>query len=306
MQLTTKLTEGKIYLPLLITALYLIWVWAFVGIRLDHYILLGVFLGLYYIHPMSQKLILALHGYIFYGMFYDSIRVFPNHEFQVPNIQQPYDIEKAIFGIQTELGSIIPCEFFAQHTNVFLDVLAGFFYINWITVPILFAVYLSFKDKKASLKFSYGFIALNLVGFAIYYLYPAAPPWYVEQYGFQFNPDALGYEAGLTGFDQYFGVSIFKDMYSRNPNVYAAIPSLHSAFPTFVLIYGIKRKMGWWNLLFATHAIGIWFSAVYLRHHYIIDVLAGISCAIAGYYLFEYLSKKPLMNNWLNKVAQQI
>jgi membrane-associated phospholipid phosphatase len=38
--------------------------------------------------------------------------------------------------------------------------------------------------------------------------------------------------------------------------------------------------------------IGIWFSAVYASHHYVLDVLMGIACAITGISLFQLLAAK--------------
>jgi len=39
--------------------------------------------------------------------------------------------------------------------------------------------------------------------------------------------------------------------------------------------------------LFVVFMLGIWFAAVYSGHHYIIDVLAGILCALIGIAIFE-------------------
>jgi membrane-associated phospholipid phosphatase len=36
--------------------------------------------------------------------------------------------------------------------------------------------------------------------------------------------------------------------------------------------------------------VGIWFSAIYTSHHYVLDVLAGITCAIVGIALFSCFS----------------
>jgi membrane-associated phospholipid phosphatase len=38
--------------------------------------------------------------------------------------------------------------------------------------------------------------------------------------------------------------------------------------------------------------VGIWFTAVYASHHYILDVLAGITCAVIGISLFNMLMAK--------------
>ena len=39
--------------------------------------------------------------------------------------------------------------------------------------------------------------------------------------------------------------------------------------------------------IFAVLMCGIWFTAVYSSHHYIIDVLLGITCALLGILFFE-------------------
>ena len=39
--------------------------------------------------------------------------------------------------------------------------------------------------------------------------------------------------------------------------------------------------------LFAVIMVGIWWTAVYSGHHYLIDVMLGISCALLGIFVFE-------------------
>ena len=70
------------------------------------------------------------------------------------------------------------------------------------------------------------------------------------------------------------------------------MPSLHSSYPVMVLYYGVKNRLGWVNIFFGIVMVGIWFSAVYLSHHYVLDVLAGILCAIAGITLFNLILLK--------------
>ena len=71
------------------------------------------------------------------------------------------------------------------------------------------------------------------------------------------------------------------------------MPSLHASYMLIVLYYGIKGRMKWFNLLFALIMLGIWFSAIYTGHHYILDVLAGILCAIFGIILFQWFIQTP-------------
>src|SRR3546814_5365632 len=76
----------------------------------------------------------------------------------------------------------------------------------------------------------------------VYYLYPAAPPWYIQQYGTDFIKDTPSNAAQLVKFDQFFNVPVFQTLYSKGSNVFAAMPSLHSSYPLIVIYYGIDRK----------------------------------------------------------------
>lgn len=49
--------------------------------------------------------------------------------------------------------------------------------------------------------------------------------------------------------------------------------------------YGPQQK--WLIALFAVIMVGIWWTAVYSGHHYLIDVMLGISCALLGIFVFE-------------------
>ncbi|MEJ7587729.1 MAG: phosphatase PAP2 family protein [Ferruginibacter sp.] len=167
--------------------------------------------------------------------------------------------------------------------------MSGLFYLCWIPLPLAFAAHLFFRDKDQFLHFSLTFVLVNLIGFIIYYLYPAAPPWYYQANGANFLPRTLGNTAGLHKFDDYFKVDVFSSLYSKSSNVFGAMPSLHCSYPMIVVYYGIKKKLGWINLLFLLVTVGIWFAAVYSSHHYVLDVVAGIACAITGIFIFQQI-----------------
>jgi membrane-associated phospholipid phosphatase len=129
----------------------------------------------------------------------------------------------------------------------------------------------------------------------------------MQEYGVHFLPHTPGNTAGLARFDAYFDITVFKNLYAKSSNVFAAMPSLHSSYPLIVLYYGIKEKMGWMNIIFTIVMAGIWFAAVYTSHHYILDVLAGIICAITGILLFQKLLMHTrwfvkFMNQYLEKI----
>ena len=138
------------------------------------------------------------------------------------------------------------------------------------------------------LRFAMVFLFVNLIGFAGYYIHPAAPPWYAINYGMEAILNTPGNVAGLGRFDELTGLSVFQSIYGRNANVFAAVPSLHAAYMVIPLYYAIVRKSSKMLIaLFAIILVGIWCTAVYSSHHYIIDVLLGIFCALLGIFVFE-------------------
>lgn len=281
-----------------ISLAYLLLSLLLVGFKSDQVVLVFIFNSLYYLSAITRKFILGFSIFIVYWIIYDYMKAFPNYNYNTVHIADLYNFEKHLFGIHTQNKILTPNEYWRINGTTFLDIISGIFYLCWIPVPLAFAAFLFFKNKKQFLLFSLTFILVNFLGFIIYYLYPAAPPWYVQFHGFTFHPGTPGNTAGLVKFDQYFNAGVFKSIYSKGSNVFAAMPSLHSSYPLIVLYYGIKNRLGIINIFFVVVMIGIWFSAVYASHHYILDVLAGIACAIVGIALFNLLLTK---NRWFNR-----
>lgn len=153
------------------------------------------------------------------------------------------------------------------------------------------------------------FLLTNLVGFTFYYIHPAAPPWYVALHGFEAVPGTPGSAAGLEAFDAMTGLGIFDALYARNSNVFAAMPSLHSAYTLTALLYALRGRgiSLAWRLTLAVVTLGIWWTAVYTSHHYILDVAGGIACSIAAYLIFEYaLMKWPAFDRFTIRYTNYI
>ena len=291
-----------------VTIAYLLLSYLVVGFKTDQLFLATLFNVLYFTSSVTRKFILGFSIFIVYWIIYDYMKAFPNYHFNTVHIGDLYNAEKSLFGIADAAGKITPNEFWIKNQNSFLDVLCGIFYLCWIPVPLAFAAYLFFKDKKLFLQFSLTFVLVNFIGFVIYYTYPAAPPWYIQQHGNGFIAGTAGNTAGLVRFDDFFGVSIFKNLYAKGSNVFAAMPSLHSSYPLIVFYYGLKKRVGVvMNIVFATVMAGIWFAAVYTSHHYVLDVLAGIICAGIGIILFQsVLMKTSSFKKLVGKYQQLI
>ena len=281
-------------LALRLSVLFLVLTWLCIGLRMEHLLLTGLFLTLFFISSTTRKLAVALLPFVVFAISYDWMRVYPNYRVNDIDVAGLYQAEKALFDLTIGGERLTLCEYFNLHHAPVADALAGFFYLCWVPVPILFGLYLYMKgERRYYLRFSMVFLLVNLIGFAGYYIHPAAPPWYAMQYGFEPILDTPGNVAGLGRFDQLIGLSIFDSIYGRNANVFAAVPSLHAAYMVVALAYALySRQSRWLIALFAIIMTGIWGTAIYSGHHYLIDVLLGIGCALLGIFIFERLLLK--------------
>lgn len=275
---------GALILWLAVTAL-------FIGFRPEHVVMALLIFSLFFLNAASRRTVIALIPFFLFGISYDWMNIVPNYKVNPVDVAGLYETEKALFGIATQNGILTPNEFFGIHNCKIMDFLAGCFYLCWVPLPIVFGLYLYFSRRTSGyIHFAIVFLLVNLLGFAIYYIHPAAPPWYVALHGFEAIEGTPGDVAGLGRFDDMTSLGIFNALYARNSNVFAAVPSLHSAYTLIAFVYALLcRAPKGWTITLAIVTLGIWFTAVYSSHHYIIDVLLGIATALLGIALFECL-----------------
>lgn len=281
----------------------------FIGFRPEHIFLAVLIGGLFFATVPTRKLVVALLPFIVFGISYDWMNLLPNYEVNPVDVKGLYDTEKSLFGITSATGILTPNEYFALHHVKFMDFMAGVFYLCWVPLPIFYGLWLYFTGKNYDyLRFALVFLLVNLLGFALYYMHPAAPPWYVAYHGFEPILGTPGEVAGLGYFDEMTGLGVFHGLYARNANVFAAMPSLHSAYTFVAFIYAcIIGSSRIWKFILGFVTLGIWFTAVYTSHHYILDVCGGIACSIVSVLLFEQvLLRIPSFNAWLHRYAYYI
>lgn len=288
-----RLFTGKLIITMAaISAAYMLVSWLLIGFRPEQLFLVILCNVLFFASVATRNFVTAFSVFVVYWIIFDYMKAFPNYRYQPVHIESIYNAEKAVFGINTAAGRITPNEYWQLHQHTWMDFMAGLFYLCWIPVPLLFGFYLYYKKLRQFYYFAFTFLLVNLLGFVVYYSYPAAPPWYISEHGFIFNPNTPGNVAGLARFDALVNAHVFQGLYTKGSNVFAAMPSLHSSYPIIVFYYALKNKVGLMRFVFGAVMCGIWFSAVYTNHHYILDVLGGIGCAITGIALFTVIQKK--------------
>ena len=287
-------TRRELLWLIILWSLYFLVAGLFVGLRPDNFLLAILFIVLFCYNRTTRSLAIAMIPFTLFGICYDWMRIWPNYLVNAVDVRCINEAERAIFGITTADGILTPNEFFLRHHCQLADFLSGIFYLCWVPVPIAFGLYLYFTGRRQQYAhFAWAFLFVNLIGFCGYYIHPAAPPWYVMQYGFDVIPGTPGSVAGLARFDAIIGVDLFQGIYGQNSNVFAAVPSLHAAYMLIATVYAVRSRAPFLvRLLFSCITLGIWFTAVYTSHHYVIDVLLGILTALFGITLLESLIRR--------------
>ncbi|MBI2981783.1 MAG: inositol phosphorylceramide synthase [Deltaproteobacteria bacterium] len=289
------------FLPIPLAFIYLSFVQISMGVRLEHLALVLLMIGCYYAHPKSRQFIKDFFPFALFGILYDLLKIIPKEWAGPIHVEWPYHFEKTVFGFNYSGTKITPNEFFQTHTVPVLDILAAITYSLHMVVPLVTGFYFWIQDGPFACRFARAFFAANLLAFVTYVALPVAPPWFIEQHGFI---PALwstpGSAAGLVNFDQLVGGSYFSSLYAKASWVFGAIPSMHAGFPLLVILFAHQychthpadKKFRIVLPFLYLFLVLVWFSAVYLRHHYIIDLLAGA--------LYVWATFELINNKWLN------
>lgn len=255
---------------------YIALIGALGGLEGQH-VMLGM-LG--FLDAYNEKTRLFLRSFLPFiatGAVYDSLRysLAPLTVGRI-HVAGPYLLDRAWFGI----GGQTLNEVFAIHHWVIADVVAGLAYLFYVGEFLGLGMIEFFAGRAAHAALvARAFLAVNLLGFLTYFVYPAAPPWYVAAHGL--GPAQMSIapsEGAAHRFDALLGTHIFENAYSHSVEVFGAIPSLHVAYPLMAAIFAFSiRELRWARWAAAVYVPVICFSAIYLQHHYVIDVLVGLS-----------------------------
>ncbi|MDB4954959.1 MAG: hypothetical protein JWO36_2528 [Myxococcales bacterium] len=245
------------------------------GLTRDH-VLLGM-LGLLDLYNDKTRLFLRTFlPFIVTGAIFDSMRYFYWDAIDGRvHVVEPYLFDREWFGI----GGHTLNEYFFEHHWDIADLASGFAYLTFVAEFIGMALLLFLRGHVArAATFARCFLVVNVMGFITYFVYPAAPPWYVTAHGLgpalrSVHPSA----AAAHRFDLLLGTHFFDEVYGHGVDVFGAIPSLHSAYPIVAAVLAFRmQELRWARWPAVAFAALMWFSAVYLQHHYVIDVLFGI------------------------------
>lgn len=195
----------------------------------------------------------------------------------------PGDIHKTLLAMDVWLFGVEPClwveQFLSRERTEVFQILYMSFAVVAPAVPLTLLFQRRFDEfRRAALSI----IVCFYMGYALYLVFPAAPPRIALAGEFTKN----------LGGDPLFVSQTAEGALSLLPtDSRAAFPSLHAAVSLLALGLSFRFARG---LLFVLTpmVVGLWVSTIYLRHHFVVDLLAGFALAPLAYFL------SPRLDRW--------
>ena len=290
--------------------IYFILINQVIHIRPDHAFLALVVFSVALGKKRSKQFLIDWSPFIFFWVAYDMMRGVADSVRHVINVVPPFKLELLIFG--PLFGGQIPAFYFehfqAIHEGalgkILLDIMGANFYTFHFGAPLILGwiFWHTTSDRPLFYHFIYTITVLNIMALATFMIYPVAPPWYVYKYGLTQPVGVIGGSAGgLVNFDKLIGINFLQSFWDTfNPNLFAAIPSLHGAYPCVLAFFGMK-KFRRLRLLWLLYPIGTWFSAVYLDEHYIIDLFIGLAYVVIAYHFVKWILYPGVFKRFVEK-----
>lgn len=184
----------------------------------------------------------------------------------------PHDVQEWFYRADIWLFGVEPTIWAQQFYRPWLTEVLSFCYAAYLPLTILLPCILFIQQRDLEARETLlGIVLCFYCGYFFYILFPAVPPRLAIA-----NLYTHDFEGGFLLAAQRAMVSISESS-SR-----AAFPSLHIAITFLTLTYAFQfvRKLFWFLLPLG---IGLMMATIYLRHHYAVDLMAGVPVAIFAY-----------------------
>ena len=159
-----------------------------------------------------------------------------------------------------------------------LEMATAAIYAAHFLLPLAVAFILWLKRRRA---YYHYVIALMLMSFAQFFtavVLPVAPPRFAGLYGEALQVVDLG-----SAVAQQTGIGVLSWAYHNMiGNPVAAFPSLHAAYPILAYLY-LRDHWPGVSWLMLVYTVAVWFSIMFLGHHYFVDALGGLVYAVVAY-----------------------
>jgi hypothetical protein len=155
------------------------------------------------------------------------------------------------------------------------------------------------RSRQRFLRHIRAFTILNFGGLALYLLLPVAPPWWVTLNGMaQPTGDLIAQVKMSAAMDG----SLVQALIRNAAQWFAAVPSLHGAYPVLLFLLALRDRNRWIVTGVALYGAAMWMATVILNQHYIIDLLIGAAMAMIAW---RFAGNSTIQKNSLIRPKQK-
>jgi membrane-associated phospholipid phosphatase len=198
----------------------------------------------------------------------------------------PRALDHQLYALDIRLFGVEPAEYFDRFVTPATTEWFAFFYFSYFFLLAMHVLPILFLTKRASLlaEFALGVILLFCIGHTVYMLVPGYGPYRAmpELFQHQLSP---GIWWNTT-----------KNLVAHEGAQKDIFPSLHTAAPTFLVLFSFHRRgqlpfRYTWPVV-AFFGANIVIATMFLRWHYVIDVVAGLLLAYTAHSLAVFLCRR--------------
>jgi membrane-associated phospholipid phosphatase len=203
-------------------------------------------------------------------------------------------IDEALYRIDLRLFGVEPTVWVGRLSHPLLTDWMSLTYGLYFILPMAVACALSLRGRRHDLRELSTAVILQMgIGFVLFLLFPAGPPrFYGPLVHGGFSPPHLHSLSGLYEVQQ----SAFDTV---DPlRIRSAFPSLHCSIALLTLFYSWRfgdalfpRRPRLYFWLCLPLVVSLWLSTIYLRHHWVPDIAAGLLLGLASSTLAPRLRK---------------
>ena len=217
----------------------------------------------------TKELTVRMLPFVVIIMVYEAFRGIADNLNGRVGYQWLIDADRTLFG---EVPTLKLQEWLWTGSANWFDSILYLNYMLHFVVPWLLAIIIWKKRDNYYWRYLSSIVVVSYLGFVTFLVIPSAPPWLASNEGYL--PETANIvgsvweKLGLTSTPEQIQIDIA-------PNPVAAVPSLHAAYATIIMVYSLRLFRSKLRYLSVIYFCGIIFGAMYLTQHYFIDLLIG-------------------------------
>lgn len=195
----------------------------------------------------------------------------------------PALVDSQLHALDVALLGTTPSVWMAQFNTLYVVEWISFFYYSYFALMAIMLLPALFRGRgQPQQQLLFGALIVCIVGHFTYTLVPGVGPY-----------ATLDFAEPLEG--GFWWAQVTKTVASAGA-MYDIFPSLHTAYPCFYALYAFsqRKRKPWkytWPIL-AFFAANMLIATMFLRWHWLVDVVAGLCLAVSAHQLSVFVSHR--------------